>query len=130
MFAWRTRGRGKLYRLTIKSTSSTTVVKDFPYTLREPSTASSLLHHTKKSIFLKNYLLFGSLFSVMKHNSSVLFHLKLYMLWTKRPDQSANFQTSNCSHNFLKSFFNPPANFSLNIVSPFSVMTHDSSVIF
>ena len=25
----------------------------------------------------------GSLFSVMRHNSSVLFHLKLIMLWTK-----------------------------------------------
>ena len=27
---------------------------------------------------------FKSLFSVMRHNSSVLFHLKLYLLWTKR----------------------------------------------
>ena len=37
-FAWGTRGTGKLYRLTIKCTSSKIVVKDFPYTLRVPST--------------------------------------------------------------------------------------------
>ena len=41
---------------------------------------------------------FASLFSVMRHNSSVLFHLNLYMLWTKEAHQSANFQTFNCSH--------------------------------
>ena len=35
---------------------------------------------------------FSSLFSVMK-NSSVLFLLKLYMIWTKRAHQSAKFQT-------------------------------------
>ena len=28
---------------------------------------------------------FASLFSVMRHNSSVPFHLNLYMLWTKKP---------------------------------------------
>ena len=41
---------------------------------------------------------FASLFSVMRHNSSVLFHLNLYMLWTKGAHQSANFQTFNYSH--------------------------------
>ena len=35
---WEARGRGKLYRLTIKRTSSKTVAKDFLYTLRVPST--------------------------------------------------------------------------------------------
>ena len=29
----------------------------------------------------------------MRHNSSVLFDLKLYMLWMERADQGANFQT-------------------------------------
>ena len=29
----------------------------------------------------------------MRYDSSVLFHLKLYMLWIKGSDQSANFQT-------------------------------------
>ena len=33
-FTWATRGKGKLYRLTVNWTSSKTVVKDFPYTLR------------------------------------------------------------------------------------------------
>ena len=41
---------------------------------------------------------FASLFSVMRHNSSILFHLKRYMLWTKGAHQSKNFQTFNCSH--------------------------------
>ena len=41
---------------------------------------------------------FASLFSVMRHNSAVLFQLKLYMLWTKGAYQSANFQIFDCSH--------------------------------
>ena len=41
---------------------------------------------------------FASLISVMRDNSSVLFHLKLYMLSTKETRQSANFRTFNCSH--------------------------------
>ena len=40
----------------------------------------------------------ASVFSVMRLNSSVLFHLKLYMLWTKGAHQTANFQTFNWSH--------------------------------
>ena len=39
---------------------------------------------------------FGLLFSVMRDNSSVLFQLKLYMIWTKRAHQSAKFQTLDC----------------------------------
>ena len=35
---------------------------------------------------------FTSLFSVMRDNSSVIFHLKLYLFWTKGANQSANFQ--------------------------------------
>ena len=41
---------------------------------------------------------FGSLFSVMRDNSSVLFYLSLYMLWRKVADQSANLQTFDCFH--------------------------------
>ena len=41
---------------------------------------------------------FASLFSVMRHNSSVLFHLNIFMLWRNGSYQSANFQTFNCSH--------------------------------
>ena len=41
---------------------------------------------------------FGSLFSIMRGNSSVLFYLKLYMIWTKGAHRSAKFQTLNCSH--------------------------------
>ena len=34
----------------------------------------------------------------MRNNTSVLFHLKLYMLRTKRAHQSANYQTFDCWH--------------------------------
>ena len=74
-------------------------VRGVPYTLRVPSTdcLKSIASH-KKCIFLKNSLFFGSLFNVMRHNSSVLFHLKFYMLLTKQAHQNAHFQACNCSH--------------------------------
>ena len=40
---------------------------------------------------------FASLFSAMWDNSSVLFQLKLCMIWTKGDHQSTKFQTFNCS---------------------------------
>ena len=40
---------------------------------------------------------FASLFRVMRHNSSVLFHLKIYMIWTEIAHQSAKFQIFDCS---------------------------------
>ena len=46
-------------------------------------------HHIQKN--------FGSLFSVMRDNSSVLFSLKLYMISTKGAHPSAKFQTFDCS---------------------------------
>ena len=36
---------------------------------------------------------FTSFFSVMRNNSSVVFYLKLYMIWTKGAHQSEKFQT-------------------------------------
>ena len=42
-----------------------------------------------KSLF---FSLFASLFSVMRHNSSMLFRLKLYTVWTKGVHQRANFR--------------------------------------
>ena len=75
---------------------------------------------------------FASLFSVMRHNLSVLFHLKLCMLWTTGALQSANFQTFDYSHenqpNFLP-FFKPRVSFWLNFASLFSFMAHNSSEI-
>ena len=41
---------------------------------------------------------FPSLFSVMRHNSSLHFHLNLCMLCTKGFSQSANFRTFDSSH--------------------------------
>ena len=41
---------------------------------------------------------FASHFSVMRHNSSVLFLSKSLHALDKEPHQSANFQTFNCSH--------------------------------
>ena len=49
---------------------------------------------TQKVSFSLN---FGSLFSFLKDKSSVLFLLKLYMIWIKGTYQSAKFQTFNCS---------------------------------
>ena len=40
---------------------------------------------------------FAPLFSVMRYHSSVLFHVKRYMLWTKGTHKSANFQIFDCS---------------------------------
>ena len=42
-------------------------------------------------------LKFGSLFNVMRDNSSVPFRLNLYMIWTKGAYQSAKFETFDCS---------------------------------
>ena len=45
---------------------------------------------------------FASLFSITRHNSSALFHLKLYMIWTRGAHQSTSFQTFDCSHQTQK----------------------------
>ena len=69
----------------------------------------------------------------MRYNSSVLFHLNLYMLWTKGVHQSANFQTFDCSHEQLTTFFVSffkPGDFLLNFASIFSVMMHNSYEVF
>ena len=97
-FVWWTRCRGKLYRLTIKWTSSKTVVKDFPCTLRALYIDSFKSIKPQKMDISQKLVFFLSPFSVMRHNSSVVFHLKLYMPWTKRAHQSANFQTCDWSH--------------------------------
>ena len=72
---------------------------------------------------------FASLFNAMRHNSSVLFHLDLYMLWTKETHQKANVQTFDCSHKI----YQIPCYFSGHMsvfASPFSFMTKNSSEIF
>ena len=43
-------------------------------------------------IFSSNFV---SLFSFMRLTLLILFHVNLYMLWTKEPHQSANFLTFN-----------------------------------
>ena len=48
-------------------------------------------------------------------------HLKLHMVWTKRADQSANFQTFDC-----RPCFKSRVNFLSNFASRFSVMTHNT----
>ena len=52
-------------------------------------------HFSNKKCFSSK---FGSLSSVMRDNSSALFQLNIYMLFTKVVHQSANFQTWHCSH--------------------------------
>ena len=82
---------------------------------------------------------FASLFIVMRRDSSVLFHLKLWMLCTKGAHQSADFQTFQTQSanfqcrklvKFLMLFFKSRASFLLNFASHFSVTTHNSYEIF
>ena len=76
---------------------------------------------------------FTSGISVMRHNSSILFHLKLYMLWKKGSHQVYIFRLSAARikiTKFFMSFFKPRASFLLNCASTFSVMTHNSYGIF
>ena len=77
---------------------------------------------------------FASLFSVMRHNSSVLFHLNiLHVLgkWIQSKCKFLDFQLLVWKlTKFLMSLFNPQVSFPLNIVTPFSVVTHNSSEIF
>ena len=69
------------------------------------STTRVKIHHiphvifqTKSQFFSK----FGSLFNVIRDNSSALFQMKLYMLLTKVAHQSASFQQiHHCSHKDL-----------------------------
>ena len=76
---------------------------------------------------------FASLFSVMRHNSSVFFHLNLCMFWRKEP---IKVQISRLSTARMKLkqisyvIFQDTSQFSLNFASPFSVLTHNSSEIF
>ena len=82
---------------------------------------------------------FASFFSVMRHNSSVLFHLKsissktLYALDKISPPRckfSDFWLLESKLTKLLVSFLKPQVSFSLNFASPFSVVTHNSSEIF
>ena len=82
----------------MKRTSSITVVKNVLYILRAAFTdyfkfiASQEMHISQELTF------FGSPLSVTRHNSSALFYLKLFILWTKRAHQNSNFRNCDCSH--------------------------------
>ena len=79
-----------------------------------PPNFASLLHH-----------------SVMKHNSSVVFHPNLYVLFDKRSPSKFKFSYFRLlAWKFLMSFFKRWVSFPLNFASLFSVMTHNSSAIF
>ena len=84
-----------------------------------------------KSQFSSN---FASLFSVMRHSSSVLFHLKLYICFGQtQPIKVQVFGHSTARMEltkFLLSFFKPRVSFPLKFASPFSVMTHNSFEMF
>ena len=76
---------------------------------------------------------FAWFFSVMRHKSSVLFQINLYMFSTKGTHRSAYFQAFDCSHEkltkFLLSFFKPRVSFSLNFAALLSVMTLGSIIL-
>ena len=73
---------------------------------------------------------FGSLFSVMRDNSPVLFIAEtLYAIDKKRPWKCKYSDIRLLAWKltkFLVSFFKPPVSFSLNNASPFNGMTHNS----
>ena len=74
----------------------------------------------------------GSFFSVMRDNSSFLAETLFYMLLTKVAHQRASFQTCLLTQKFtiLMSFLESRISFSSNFASLFSVMRHNSSVLF
>ena len=81
---------------------------DTLYAIEKSSTSKCKLATAHIKIHQISHVIFGTksqyffklctLFSVMRHNSSVLFHLNRYMLWTTEVHQSANFQAFDCSH--------------------------------
>ena len=77
---------------------------------------------------------FASLFSVMRYNSSVLFHLNLYINLYKRGPSKCKFPDSWLLAwkvtKFLTSFFLPRVSFPLKFPSSFIVMTHNFYEIF
>ena len=144
-FACGTRCREKLYRLTVKWTSSKSSsqrlslhFKNAFYWLLQVYCITQKMHISQEWAFLWVFLKCHETYLF------VLFHLKLYMHLTKR-------NRSNCRFSDLQllawkliklqllawkliksriSFFKPSVSFSLNIASPFSVMTHNSPVTF
>ena len=89
------------YILCIKVTNQSANFRDLSALIK----IHQILSFLKQQIrFSSN---FASLFSVMKHNSSLYFYLNLYMLFTKASDQSSflqkgthqspKFQTFDCS---------------------------------
>ena len=74
------------------------------YTFDKSSTSKFKFSDLKFTKFLMSFLEprfsfssnFASLLSVMRDNSSALFWLKLYMVWTKGTCPSAKFQTFDC----------------------------------
>ena len=72
---------------------------------------------------------FASLFSVMRHNSSALFRLNFYMLWTNFKVQISRPLTALMKIKQMSyiSLFKPRVSFPLNFALPFNFMTHNSS---
>ena len=77
---------------------------------------------------------FALSFSVMTHNSSEIFQLKHYMLWTKTAHQRTTFQTFECFNESSPScschFWNHKVKFYSNFTSLFSVMKITSLYFF
>ena len=77
---------------------------------------SSCFFWNQELVFFTNV---ASLCSVMRHNSSLLFHLNCFMLWTKGPHESAN---------FILPFLKPQGQGLFNFASLFSVIEENSSI--
>ena len=75
---------------------------------------------------------FASIFSATKHNSSVIFYPKHYILWSKAVYQSVNFwDFQGLESEFVKFFMSVlkrKVNSSSDFLAFFSVIRHNSSV--
>ena len=113
-----------------KSSLSKFKFSDFPL-LELKFTKFFMLFFKQKLSFSSK---FGSVFTVMRGNSSVFFQLKLYMLLTKVAHQKCKFSDlSLLALKFTKfpmSFLEPRVNFSSYFASLSSVMRDNSSVLF
>ena len=78
---------------------------------------------------------FSSIFSTIKHNSSVLFYLEHYIIWSKEPIKVQSFQIfkdsgQNSSNSSCVRFEMTSQFLFKHFASFFMVMTHNSSVNF
>ena len=95
-----------------------------------PKIYLTLLSITSVKIHQIIYDIFETISNFSRHNSSVFFKLKHYILSTKEYHQSASFQTSRVKVHQISHVIFQTESFSSKFRSVFSVMRDNSSVLF